>query len=212
MEVNTPPFSYFCEHSTSLFQDMKEMLLYEQSIIKAYFSLFQYSHFSLRWDFGVITVAHYTELFESIGILFQDDSYRGNKIRDTTRRYVTEFLHFFLCLSVAAPAFSAFSPSIQLVAIVAAARRAAGVRWGRARRVRSSPEWREELEALLGRKKEDAEACLEVLWRVFKEKYPEQGAKSGKESPTNPYVAVCGVCSKQKEWERREGVGEEEKE
>lgn len=35
-EINTPPFSYFCEHSTSLFKDMKEMILYEQSIIKAY--------------------------------------------------------------------------------------------------------------------------------------------------------------------------------
>ncbi|CBK24111.2 uncharacterized protein [Blastocystis hominis] len=116
-EINTPPFSYFCEHSTSLFKDMKEMILYEQSIIKA-----------LRWDFGAITVAHYTELFESIGILFQGDSYRGNKIRDSTRRYVTEFLHFFLCLSVASPSFSTFSPSIQLVAIIAATRRAAGVR------------------------------------------------------------------------------------
>ena len=109
---------------------------------------------------------------------------------------MTEFLHFFLCLSVASPSFSTFSPSIQLVAIIAATRRAAGVRWERERGVRNSPEWREELEGLVGRKKEEAEECLGVLWRVFKERYPEQGAKSGKESPTNPYVAAWSVCLK----------------
>ena len=66
----------------------------------------------------------------------------------------------------------------------------------RERGVRNSPEWREELEGLVGRKKEEAEECLGVLWRVFKERYPEQGAKSGKESPTNPYVAAWSVCLK----------------
>ena len=68
--------------------------------------------------------------------------------------------------------------------------------------MRNSPEWREELEGLVGRKKEEAEECLGVLWRVFKERYPEQGAKSGKESPTNPYVAAWSVCLK---WNRGKG-------
>ena len=56
--------------------------------------------------------------------------------------------------------------------------------------MRNSPEWREELEEMVGRKKKEAEKCLGVLWKMFKERYPEQGAKSGKESPTNPCVAA----------------------
>ena len=69
----------------------------------------------------------------------------------------------------------------------------------RKRRVRNSPEWREELEEMVGRKKKEAEKCLGVLWKMFKERYPEQGAKSGKESPTNPCVAAWSVCLKQNE-------------
>ena len=168
-EINTPPLSYFCEHSTSLFSDMDEILLYERNIVEA-----------LRWNFGAITVAHYAELLEAIGVLFQDDTCYDNKIRDSTKRYVNDFLHFFVCLSTAEPLFSTFSPSIQITAIIIATRRATGVQ----------PVWRDELEKLLRVSFQEALDCYELLWKLFKERYPEKTQDTTKASPTNPYVVV----------------------
>lgn len=39
-EINTPPLSYFCEHSTSLFSDIDEILLYERNIVEAFHLIF----------------------------------------------------------------------------------------------------------------------------------------------------------------------------
>lgn len=50
--------------------------------------------------------------------------------------------------------------------------------------------WRDELEKLLQVSFQDALDCYELLWKLFKERYPEKTQDTTKASPTNPYVVA----------------------
>ena len=63
------------------------------------------------------------------------------------------------------------------------ARKYAGIVYGKCMRLRSSPIWRTELEELTGCSLDNIYSCFEVLWKVFKEKYPSQKEQI-KQSPT----------------------------
>lgn len=100
-------------------------------------------------------------------------------------RYANQFLVFFLRLSLMEPAFSEYTPLQQATAVVMASRKAIHV----------SPAWREELETILCMRREEALPCFEVLWKLFKEKYPETSKKESRASPVNVNtVSVWCVC------------------
>ena len=83
------------------------------------------------------------------------------------------------------PSFAEYTPLQQATAVVMASRKAIHV----------EPAWREELESILCMRREEALPCFEVLWRLFREKYPETSKKETRASPVNVNsVNVLCVC------------------
>ena len=108
-------------------------------------------------------VSHYLNMFAVIGVLVEGDTYNGNPCSHDLMRYVNQYLDFFLRLSLLEPHFSDFSPSQQAVAIIIASRRAINI----------VPTWNMELENKTCTSFDEAAPCYEVLWQLFKEKYPD---------------------------------------
>ncbi|KAM7453919.1 hypothetical protein BLSTO_05329 [Blastocystis sp. subtype 1] len=171
-EVNTPSFSFFCNQSYSLFKTVEEISLFEINVVEASWSTLLVTH-RLHWRLDTVTCSHFIDMLTSLSVLFNDDTYLNRPVSRVARKYVDDFLHFFLCLSVSIYPFSLFSPCVQTGAIVMASRRAAGI----------VPIWRTELEELTGCSLDNIYSCFEVLWKVFKEKYPSQKEQI-KQSPT----------------------------
>ena len=139
----------------------------------------------LRWDFGCTTVAHYVDILSGIGVVLKDDICCDRACTPEISRYANQYLVFFLRLSLMEPAFSEYTPLQQATAVVMALRKAIHV----------SPAWREELETILCMRREEALPCFEVLWKLFKEKYPETSKKESRASPVNVNsVSVWCVC------------------
>ncbi|KAK8794007.1 cyclin [Blastocystis sp. subtype 4] len=171
-EINVPSFSYFFGTSGSLFSSGTEMMEYERYVIE-----------ELRWDFGCVCVSHYLNMFAVIGVLVEGDTYNGNPCSHDLMRYVNQYLDFFLRLSLLEPHFSDFSPSQQAVAIIIASRRAINI----------VPTWNMELENKTCTSFDEAAPCYEVLWQLFKEKYPDTPKQQIKASPVNVHCEsyVC---------------------
>lgn len=84
-------------------------------------------HDRLRWNMESITVAHYIDIFSETTILFKEDRFEQQPIVDVTVKYVKDFMHFFLSLSITQPQFSTYKPSVQAAAIILAARKASHI-------------------------------------------------------------------------------------
>ena len=161
---------------------VEEISLFEINVVEASWSTLLVTH-RLHWRLDTVTCSHFIDMLTSLSVLFNDDTYLNRPVSRVARKYVDDFLHFFLCLSVSIYPFSLFSPCVQTGAIVMASRRAAGIVYGKCVRLRSSPIWRTELEELTGCSLDNIYSCFEVLWKVFKEKYPSQKEQI-KQSPT----------------------------
>lgn len=124
--MNTPSFSFFCNQSYSLFKSVEEISLFEINIAEASCCLPILIR-SLRWKLNTVTCSHFIDLLSSLSILFCDDTYLNQPVSTVARKYVDDFMHFFLCLSISIYPFSLYAPCIQTGAIVMASRRAASI-------------------------------------------------------------------------------------
>ena len=134
----------------------------------------------LGWDFGCVCVCHYLNMFAVIGVLAEGDTYNGNPCSPDLMRYVNQYLDFFLRLSLLEPHFSDFPPSQQAVAIIIASRKAINI----------IPTWNMALENKTCTSFDEAAPCYEVLWHLFKEKYPDTPKQQIKASPVNVHCEL----------------------
>jgi hypothetical protein len=115
-----------------------------------------------RWRPNFVTMVHYLDTYAHLGVIFTPDTVEGVPADSRIVRFARRYLYFLCEMALDVPEVRAAAPSLAAAAVVAAARRA----------VRVTPEWRREVEALVGYRRDEVADVVGALYARFAEKYP----------------------------------------
>lgn len=122
----------------------------------------------LGWRLRAVTPLHIIGYFLSKGVIFENDSWKGQRIIEKIPRYLKKYADFFCNLTLQDYAFQQYLPSKLASAILLASRVSLHIQ----------PRWRPELTRLTGYEEKDVLDVFHHVWMYYEEQFPDFSSRS----------------------------------
>jgi len=120
------------------------------------------------WRLRAVTPLHITGYFLAKGVVFENDSWKGQRIIGKIPKCLKKYVDFFCNLTLQDYAFQQYLPSKLAAAILLASRVSLFIQ----------PLWRPELTRLTGYEEHDIHDVFQHVWMYYEEQFPDFSSRS----------------------------------